>query len=223
MPSVAISTKLPDTVLLNGQQIKFKIAALYDGLFSYDIQLIYNPEVLYVVDFEENKYLTDILGGKSVMNNLNSKGEFRYHIWFTEGMVGNLGFGSITIMAVGTEGSASEIVAGFELINEIQQKKSTGSIRIPVNSNSESNFPNFLSPNGDGINDIFRPISSELQLDGELQIYDILGNLVFENLNIIEWDGNCFNGHIAREGVYYYFSRSIGKYKWDSGCIYLKP
>lgn len=68
-------------------------------------------------------------------------------------------------------------------------------------------MPNVFSPNGDQVNDYFRPIediSYCLGQDAELAIYNRWGTLVFHtNQVMVGWDG-MINGSISAEGVYYY-------------------
>ena len=64
--------------------------------------------------------------------------------------------------------------------------------------------PNAFSPNGDGINDVFR-----VQVDGNMQpvmfsVYDRWGRMVYSNADITKpWDGTV-NGKIISTGTYYW-------------------
>jgi gliding motility-associated-like protein len=65
-------------------------------------------------------------------------------------------------------------------------------------------FSNAFTPNGDGINDLFGPISSTNQPVQAFMIYNRWGELVFESKNIShKWDGN-FNGLPQPAGTYVY-------------------
>lgn len=75
-------------------------------------------------------------------------------------------------------------------------------------------FPNVISPNGDGQNDVFYfPLSENIKI--ELSIYNRWGQLVFEdtqfklrNNQIDGWDGTDMNtGQKLADGVYYYVAR----------------
>lgn len=61
-------------------------------------------------------------------------------------------------------------------------------------------LPNVFSPNSDGINDLFKPLGKEPIIEYTLQIYNRLGNLIYEGE---EWDGQV-NGEEAQTGVYVY-------------------
>ncbi len=62
-------------------------------------------------------------------------------------------------------------------------------------------LPNVFSPNGDGVNDIFKVDGEAAQSDHSILIFDRWGNQVFEGK---EWDGYS-NGEISPDGVYVYF------------------
>jgi gliding motility-associated-like protein len=63
--------------------------------------------------------------------------------------------------------------------------------------------PNSFSPNGDGLNDVFKPQTQKI-LDYELTIYNRWGERVFQSAKVSEgWDGT-FNGQKAPSGTYMY-------------------
>ncbi len=67
--------------------------------------------------------------------------------------------------------------------------------------------PNTFTPNGDGINDIFRLVGADKTwVVEEFQVFDRWGNLVYQNNYEAEWDGSCF-GAPCTEGVYAYKAR----------------
>jgi gliding motility-associated-like protein len=77
-------------------------------------------------------------------------------------------------------------------------------------------IPNIFTPNGDGINDFFRPINMEDYPGGEFWIYNRYGNLVFHStgptIASYSWDGR-YSGQPA----------DIGTYTWQvaiPGCPY---
>jgi gliding motility-associated-like protein len=67
--------------------------------------------------------------------------------------------------------------------------------------------PNIFTPNGDGINDVFRPVtgSSSIQFES-LQIFDRWGNLIHESREELEWNGR-YNGKMLNDGVFIYLIR----------------
>jgi gliding motility-associated-like protein len=65
-------------------------------------------------------------------------------------------------------------------------------------------IPNGFTPNGDGINDIFRVFANCIVQDFELMVFDRWGNRVFLATDVSEgWDGNIA-GQEAKNGVYVY-------------------
>jgi gliding motility-associated-like protein len=71
--------------------------------------------------------------------------------------------------------------------------------------------PNAFTPNGDGKNDVFKPV---LLIDRaystvEFRVFNRFGNIVHSTANInAGWDGT-FNGKLLEQGVYYYQIRVI--------------
>ncbi|MFA6087595.1 gliding motility-associated C-terminal domain-containing protein [Mucilaginibacter sp.] len=65
-------------------------------------------------------------------------------------------------------------------------------------------FPNTFTPNGDGINDIFRPNQDSRARQYKLHIYNRLGQEVFFSTNMFEgWPGTSNNKN-APAGIYYW-------------------
>ncbi len=61
--------------------------------------------------------------------------------------------------------------------------------------------PNAFSPNGDGVNDLFKAVGSEIE-EFHLQIFDRWGELIFESFDINQgWDGGV-NQHYVESEVY---------------------
>ena len=79
--------------------------------------------------------------------------------------------------------------------------------RICVNNCPQYQLPNAFTPNGDGFNDYFKPISPYLFVDKiDIKIFNKWGNLVFETTDpAIMWNGkDQSSGKVLSEGVYYY-------------------
>jgi gliding motility-associated-like protein len=69
-------------------------------------------------------------------------------------------------------------------------------------------FPTAFTPNGDGLNDIFRPIYKSNISSYTLEVFNRWGELIFQSINPSEgWNGNNQNG------VYVWFV----KYQYESG------
>lgn len=79
--------------------------------------------------------------------------------------------------------------------------------------------PNAFSPNGDGLNDFFKPILQTGQLIVTMQVFDRWGKLVYNNTNIPKgWDGKYENGTEATSDTYMYYI----KYTCSDGKLYEK-
>ncbi|WP_118974114.1 gliding motility-associated C-terminal domain-containing protein [Taibaiella koreensis] len=79
--------------------------------------------------------------------------------------------------------------------------------------------PNAFSPNGDGMNDYFKPALQTGQLLVSMQVFDRWGQLVYNNTNIPKgWDGNYENGSKAGTDTYMYLIR----YTCADGKLYEK-
>ncbi len=70
-------------------------------------------------------------------------------------------------------------------------------------------LPNTFTPNGDGINDVFRPFIYRHIRSVECQIYDRWGLLIHESRDIDRlWDGT-YRGQPAPEGTYFFLFRAV--------------
>lgn len=66
------------------------------------------------------------------------------------------------------------------------------------------NMANVFTPNGDGVNDVFRPVNFDRIENATLMIFDRWGKKVFESDNLnVGWDG-IYKTRQAPEGVYYW-------------------
>ncbi len=84
------------------------------------------------------------------------------------------------------------------------------SLTIIVNQPPSFTFPNAFSPNGDGVNEVFRALQNDV-VEMELFIYDRWGKLLYSTDNVLEgWDGS-YEGEPVDIGVYVYYAR----YKYD--------
>jgi len=71
-------------------------------------------------------------------------------------------------------------------------------------------IPNVFTPNGDGVNDVFRIVGSEACIQ-ELTIYDRWGRELYHTRTApFEWDGRLKEGEPATEGAYVYVIRFAG-------------
>ncbi len=71
-------------------------------------------------------------------------------------------------------------------------------------------IPNSFTPNGDGVNDLFRFTTSFVE-DFELTIFNRLGAIVFSSVNGDHfWNGDDNTGYFVSDGVYVYTFRYTG-------------
>lgn len=83
-------------------------------------------------------------------------------------------------------------------------------------------LPTAFSPNGDGINDVFKPATSDLSVRFKMYIYDRHGQLVFETDNVDEgWDGTK-EGLICPTDVYIWLIRYQGQGQTAPGAEYIE-
>jgi len=66
----------------------------------------------------------------------------------------------------------------------------------------EIEIPNIITPNGDGVNDVFKYQNDEFW-NIKTQIFNRWGQLVFSGEGSERWDGR-FQGNQVSDGVYFY-------------------
>ncbi|MDY0400666.1 MAG: gliding motility-associated C-terminal domain-containing protein, partial [Bacteroidales bacterium] len=77
-----------------------------------------------------------------------------------------------------------------------------GSTNVIV-ENCEISIPNVITPNDDGINDVFYITNIEFYPNSEIKIYNRWGKKIYENENYQgDWDGKGLD-----DGTYYYIFR----------------
>jgi gliding motility-associated-like protein len=64
-------------------------------------------------------------------------------------------------------------------------------------------LPNIFSPNGNGVNDVFRPLGSQYNRKYTMEIYNRWGEKIFETHDVSEgWDGK-YKGQDCQDGIYH--------------------
>jgi gliding motility-associated-like protein len=82
--------------------------------------------------------------------------------------------------------------------------RDTASITIKVDSTMTEHYPTGFTPNGDGLNDVFRFNGGKYQKLLEMRVYNRWGQEVFyTNSREIGWDGT-YKGVPADMGTYFY-------------------
>jgi gliding motility-associated-like protein len=81
---------------------------------------------------------------------------------------------------------------------------------IPNASESKLTFPNAFSPNGDGINDIYKAKEQQGLAEFHAYIFNRRGQKLYEWTDPAEgWDGT-YNGKNVKEGVYFVLAKAKG-------------
>jgi gliding motility-associated-like protein len=82
--------------------------------------------------------------------------------------------------------------------------RDTANVKINVQYESLSGMPNAFSPNGDGMNDVFKIQNLKFEKLLSFRIYDRWGHLIFETSDYNKgWDGTI-NGTPAAADTYFY-------------------
>lgn len=80
----------------------------------------------------------------------------------------------------------------------------TAFVQVELSDCWTSSIPNVITPNGDGVNDVFVPYAEECGIcPYQLRVYNRWGVLLFDEKDAF-WDGTLKTGRAAEPGVYYY-------------------
>jgi gliding motility-associated-like protein len=83
----------------------------------------------------------------------------------------------------------------------------TGSVYVTININDLLGMPTAFTPNGDGVNDFFRPANLDEQFILEFKVYNRWGQIIFDDTSTTaQWDGT-FKGVEQPTEVYIYVFR----------------
>lgn len=102
----------------------------------------------------------------------------------------------------------------FESVNDLFCV-STDSVFVKTVINRQVFFPNAITPDGDGINDLFNIGASETVASSQVSIFDRWGKLIYTGVESEDrqiesgWDGT-FEGSPVKNGIYVY--RAVVKY-----------
>lgn len=102
--------------------------------------------------------------------------------------------------------------------------RDTGYVNVDIDYNLPDLIPNAFSPNGDGLNDVFRIAGITYQKLGVFKVFNRYGEVVFSTMNpMAGWDGR-YKGKPCDVGTYYYYVELIypdGKMKRLKGDVLL--
>ena len=97
------------------------------------------------------------------------------------------------------------------LVTDVAGCKDTASVLLRVFNGISYQVANAFSPNGDGINETFRPIGVGIVATERFQVFNRYGVIMYESTNLkIGWDGN-FKGIKQPIGNYVWSIRGLGR------------
>jgi len=107
--------------------------------------------------------------------------------------------------------------------NQIGCQSDTIKAFVYVSDTETLHMPNAFTPNGDGLNDVFSPITSPKNIKNyHLKIYNRWGIVVFESNNLEQgWDGT-YAGNYCETGIYIWhllLEKNNGKTWSDKGTV----
>jgi gliding motility-associated-like protein len=143
-------------------------------------------------------------------NNTCADDVVKYHIYYTPTIDGDLVLIDSTLSPEDTSylHLPPESLAGCYAVTAVDSfnNESNFSVRVCVDNCIDYLLPNVFTPNGDGINDFFRPSNYAFVEKVDMKIYNRWGVLVYQTQNPdINWDGKRLNtDQIVPPGVYYY-------------------
>jgi gliding motility-associated-like protein len=103
--------------------------------------------------------------------------------------------------------------------------KATAQVNLQVNNNcGDYMLPTAFTPNGDGLNDLFRVVTYNVPKTFNMQVFNRYGGIVFASNDIsVGWDGTI-KGTPAPDGTYVYvilINTSDGKVISKKGTVVL--
>ncbi len=110
------------------------------------------------------------------------------------------------------EHKPGEKIAGCYTVTSIDQNnnQSKPSNVVCVDNCPVYELPNAFTPNGDGQNDLFKPLKSRFIETIDLKIFNRWGQIIFTTSDPeINWNGTNQSGKIVSDGVYYYTCRAF--------------
>ena len=138
---------------------------------------------------------TTIMYGRSIQ--LNSDSEV-YYVW--KNVDGTLDNNNINNPVATPLATTSYLVYGYDKNGCLD----SAYVNVRVDSSMIEDLPSAFTPNGDGLNDIFRPVGIKYQNTVDFRVYNRLGEQVFySNNSKYGWDGKYF-GTPQDIGTYFY-------------------
>jgi gliding motility-associated-like protein len=143
-------------------------------------------------------------------NNVCADDVVKYNIYYSPLLEGNLQLVDSTLAPGDTSyfHFLPESLAGCYAVTAVDSfnNESNYSVIACVDNCIDYKLPNVFTPNGDGINDIFKPSNYAFVERVDMKIYNRWGTLVYETEDPdINWNGKRMNtNQLVSPGVYYY-------------------
>jgi|GEM_PF-2666689 len=139
-----------------------------------------------------------ILGGGTSLQ-ASGAGDGGFYNWSPSTGLSNATSAFVTASPTDT---TTYIVTGTDQFN----CKSTDSITVNVIDPPRIFLPTAFSPNGDGLNDVFRITGKDIEELTAFKVYNRWGQMIYDNPNDLSqgWDGT-YEGEVQNIGVYVYF------------------
>ncbi len=115
--------------------------------------------------------------------------------------------GTTDATAVTFEHKPGEKIAGCYTLVAVDENnnESTSSSVVCVNNCPVYELPNAFTPNGDGKNDIFKPLRARFIESVDFKVFNRWGQLIFTTTDPqLNWNGTNLSGKEISDGVYYY-------------------
>jgi gliding motility-associated-like protein len=146
---------------------------------------------------------TTIMYGDTIL--LTADGN-RAHIWVWHPSINIDDYSNKTIKAFPKESTIYSAT-----VFDAYGCKDVAYVEVKVAYEPKVFIPTAFSPNGDGLNDVFKIEGIQYERLNSFQVFDRYGTKVFETTNIDRgWDGTYMNGEPASAGVYYYLIELAG-------------
>jgi gliding motility-associated-like protein len=195
----------------NEAQIEVSAAGIYNLTLSNNCESLFIP--IHVedagIDIELDAAVSVTLGDELELSPILSPSTGDYDFfWFS--LSGDSIFSCVNCLETTVVPVSDELVT-FSASNEYA---CTATQEISIQVKTDVYFPNAFSPNNDGFNDTFIPLSKNAYIIEEFKIFDRWGNIFYENKNIqtndlsAGWNGRT-KGKLADTGVYVWYAKII--------------
>ena len=168
-----------------------------DSIIAVDSIHLYEPSVIVISSSQ-----LPIIAGESTQLTITPSGDYQNIIWSPNYDISSITSPNPTV-------SPRQDTTYYVTAEDQYHCIVSAQIQVTVVGNDEPDFlmPTAFSPNGDGNNDIYRPVIKNGPLDVlSFQIYDRWGQKVYDNeiTGIVGWDGTYRNVK-QPIGVYIYY------------------